>query len=41
MLSSRCGEGERLQRAALAQKNISSNIIDLNVKSLRNDWCKK
>ncbi len=40
MLSSRCGEGERLQRAALAQKNVASNIIDLNIKSLRSDWCK-
>jgi hypothetical protein len=39
MLSSKCDEGERLQRAALAQKKISGNIIDLNVKSLRHDWC--
>ena len=40
MLSSRCDEGERLQRASLTQKKVSSNIVDLNVKSLRSDWCK-
>jgi hypothetical protein len=40
MLSSKCDEGERLQRASLTQKKVASNIIDLNVKSLRHDWCK-
>lgn len=40
MLSGKCDEGERLQRASLASRNVSSNIIDLNVKSLRHDWCK-
>jgi hypothetical protein len=41
MLSGRCDEGEKLQRAALGHRNVGGNIIDLNVKSLRNDWCKK
>jgi hypothetical protein len=37
----RSDEGERLQRASLGQRgNIGANIIDLNVKSLRHDWCK-
>ena len=40
MLSSKCDEGERLQRAALTQKKLSSDIVDANVKSLRHDWCK-
>lgn len=40
MLSSRCDEGERLQRASLTEKKVSSDIVDLNVKSLRHDWCK-
>ena len=40
MLSSKCDEGERLQRASLAQKKLPGNIIDANVQSLRHDWCK-
>ena len=41
MLSGRCDEGEKLQRASLAHRNVGGNIIDMNVKSIRNDWCKK
>jgi hypothetical protein len=40
MLSGKCDEGEKLQRAALGQRHLSSNIVDLNVKSLRQEWCK-
>jgi hypothetical protein len=39
MLSRRCEEGERLQRASLAGK-VTPHIADLNVKSLRQEWCK-
>jgi hypothetical protein len=41
MLSGRCDEGERVQRAALAHQKVTANIIDLNIKSIRSDWCKK
>ncbi|MEA2746667.1 MAG: hypothetical protein QOI41_810, partial [Myxococcales bacterium] len=42
MLSSRCDEGERLQRAALTTgpRKVSADIVDANIKSLRHDWCK-
>jgi hypothetical protein len=40
MLAKRCDEGERLQRAALAQRKVKPQIADLNVKSLRQEWCK-
>jgi hypothetical protein len=41
MLSKRCDEGERLQRAALTHQKVSADIIGHNITSLRNDWCKK
>jgi hypothetical protein len=40
MLSGKCDEGERLQRATLQARNVSQNIIDLNARSMRHDWCK-
>jgi hypothetical protein len=40
MLSSRCDEGEKLQRAALTHQKVSTEIIGMNIKSLRHDWCK-
>lgn len=40
MLSKRCDEGERLQRASLASKKVAATTIDLNVKSLRQEWCR-
>ncbi len=41
MLSGRCDEGEKLQRASLGQRKLADNIVDANIKSMRNDWCKK
>lgn len=40
MVAGRCDEGERVQRSVLAQSKVAQNIMDLNIKSLRHDWCK-
>jgi hypothetical protein len=40
MLSKRCDEGEKLQRASLAGRKLDPKIVDANVKSLRQEWCK-
>jgi hypothetical protein len=40
MLSKRCDEGERLQRASLTHRKVAANIVEMNVKSLRQEWCK-
>ncbi len=40
MLSSRCDEGEKLQRASLAHQKVRDDLIETNVKSLRQYWCK-
>jgi|GEM_PF-973258 len=41
MVAGRCDEAERLQRAALGHTRVAANIIDMNVKSIRKEWCKK
>jgi hypothetical protein len=40
MLAGKCDEGERLQRASLARRNLPGNIIDANLTSMKHDWCK-
>jgi hypothetical protein len=40
MVAGKCDEGDRLQRATLARRNLPSGIIDANLKSMRHDWCK-
>jgi hypothetical protein len=41
MVAGRCDDGEKLQRASLGHRKVAGNIIDMNVKSIRHDWCKK
>lgn len=40
MVSGKCDEGDRLQRASLGKRNLPADIIDANLKSMRHDWCK-
>jgi hypothetical protein len=41
MVAGRCDDGEKLQRASLGHRKVAGNIIDMNVKSIRHDWCKQ
>jgi hypothetical protein len=38
MVAGRCDEGERVQRRTL--EKVDPKIVDLNVKSIRHDWCR-
>lgn len=41
MVAGRCDEGEKVQREALTAKKVSPQIIDANVRSIRQSWCKR